>query len=182
MTDLELHHHGDSGAGRRDLASRTGPTVVLLLLAIATLLVGGFGWFMMISLIGATGWAALGEMEGEFLSFFAIGGGLPCLLFAIRTLKLGPTGTLIVAITWFGAVVGAVSTIAAAIALVGLSGLLDDEAGRGGTILFLAGWPVGGAAITVALVAWQSRKSPIWIVGSLVVVAIIATLYVIEFK
>ena len=103
MTDLELHHHDASGASRRDLASRTGPTVVLLLLAIATLLSGGFGWFMMISLIDATGWATMGETEGEFLSVFAIGGGLPCLLFAIRTLAAGPIRPLTVGVAWFAA-------------------------------------------------------------------------------
>lgn len=181
MTDLELHRHDASGASRRDLASRTGPTVVLLLLAIATLMSGGFGWFLMISLIDATGWATMGEMTGEFLSVFAIGGGLPCLLFAIRTLAAGPARPLTVGVAWFAAAVGAVSTIGAVAGLVGLRGMIGGEidAGRFGTVFFLAGWPVGGAAITVALFAWQSRRSPIWIIGPLVVVAVIAALYVV---
>ena len=183
MTDLELHHHDASGASRRDLASRTGPTVVLLLLAIATLLIGGYGWFLMISLIDATGWATMGEMQGQFLSVFAIGGGLPCLLFAIRTLAAGPTRPLTVGVAWFAAAVGAVSTIGSVAGLVGLRGVIGEEinAGRIWTMVFLAGWPVGGAAITVALFAWQSKRSPIWIICSLLMTAIIATLYVIEF-
>ena len=55
----------------------------------------------------------------------------------------------------------------------------EIDAGRFGTVFFLAGWPVGGAAITVALFAWQSRRSPIWIIGPLVVVAVIAALDVV---
>ena len=57
----------------------------------------------------------------------------------------------------------------------------EIDAGRIWTMVFLAGWPVGGAAITVSLFAWQSKRSPIWIICSLLMTAIIATLYVIEF-
>lgn len=184
MTDLETHEHPD--VEERDLASRTGPIVALVFLTISTLCFEGLGVLAMIVFdLEPVFRTRPDPMPAEVVIFVAIGVGLPTLLFGLRILRARPRGFATL-VTWAGVVVGAISTIAAPAALVGLFwSFLSDRGGASvGTFLILilavSSVTLVIAAVPILLIAWQSRTSPVGLVGSYVGIAILIVLVIIH--
>lgn len=155
MTDLELHH--DPDARRRDLAARNGPSVVLVLLLLATMLIAGFGWAMAINSVNKAGLAEMGVGIGLTFAYAATGFCVPTVLLARAIRRGNPTRYSIRTL----ALVGQIAGIILSIACIG-SGVLLVPAMAPQPWLqvvgMLAALPVPPSALSSSLVAWQSRR------------------------
>lgn len=158
MTDLEPHH--DPDARTRDLAARNGPTVVLVLLLFVTVVIAGFGWAIAITSLGKAGLSAMGAGIGLTLAYAATGFCVPA-VFLARAIRRGdPTRHSIGVI----ALVGQIAGITLAIACIGSSVLLVPAMAPQSwlqVVVMLVTLPFPPSALSSALVAWQSRRSPI---------------------
>ena len=163
MTDLELHH--DPDARTRDLAARNGPTVVLVLLLLATVVIAGFGWAMAINSLGRAGFDEMGVGIGLIFAYAVTGFCVPA-VFLARAIRRGdPTRHSIGVI----ALVGQIAGITLSIACIGSSVLLVPAMTPQPwlqAVGMLALLPIPTSALSTSLIAWQSRRSPIWIVAS----------------
>ena len=155
MTDLELHR--DPDARTRDLAARNGPTVVLVLLLLATVVIAGFGWAIAIPSLGSAGLAEMGVGIGSTLAYAATGFCVPA-VFLARAIRRGdPTRHAIGVV----ALVGQIAGITLSIACIGSSVLLVPAMAPQSwyqVVVMLAVLPFPPSALSTSLVAWQSRR------------------------
>jgi len=155
MTDLELHH--DPDARTRDLAARNGPTVVLVLLLSATLVIAGFGWTIAIPSLGKAGLSEMGVRIGSTLAYAATGFCVPAVFLARAIRRGAPTRHSIGVV----ALVGQIAGIILSIACIGSSVLLVPAMAPQSwfqVVVMLAVLPFPPSALSSSLVAWQSRR------------------------
>ncbi len=155
MTDLELHH--DPDARTRDLAARNGPTVVLVLLLLATAVIAGFGWAMTINSLGKAGFAEMGVGIGLTFAYATTGFCVPA-VFLARAIRRGdPTRHSIGVL----ALVGQIAGITLSIACIGSGVLLVPAIAPQPwlqVVGMLAVLPLPPSAVSTAIIAWQSGR------------------------